>query len=89
MKYEQLRRKLLSNPKAKELYDRYDPDFQIVEALTQARYKKHMTQQQLADKSGIQRADISKLENADANPTVETLYRLAKALDKRLIIKFK
>lgn len=89
MKFNKFITEELKNPELKKAYDDLEPEFQIIEAIIDARYEKDMTQQELSNLSGIDRADISKLENGNANPTIETLKRLAKALDKKLIIQFK
>jgi transcriptional regulator with XRE-family HTH domain len=39
-----------------------------------------LTQRQLAQKSGIQQSEISRIEGADANPTLQTITALARAL---------
>jgi len=39
-----------------------------------------LTQQQLAERSGVDQANISDIENGDANPTARTIGRLAAAL---------
>lgn len=49
--------------------------------LKPARKKANLTQQQLAEKSGVRQAVISRLEhNPDAQPTFDTVVRLADAL---------
>ena len=35
----------------------------------------HMTQKELAEKTGINQADISKIETGNANPTLSTLKK--------------
>ena len=40
------------------------------------------------ERTGINQADISKLENGNANPSIKTLQRLAAALGKTLKIEF-
>ena len=40
-----------------------------------------MTQEQLAEKSGFSQQYISGLENGRRNPTVVTLFEIARALD--------
>ena len=47
-----------------------------------------MTQKELAERTGIYQADISKIERGLANPSVSTLKRLADGLDMNLIIGF-
>jgi len=44
------------------------------------RRAKHLSQRELGERSGIDQANISDIENADANPTVRTVGRLAAAL---------
>lgn len=89
MTYEELRKQILSNPETKRIYDDYEPQFQIALAIYENRQRKGISQQKLADKTGMDRADISKLENAEANPTLTTLRKIADALGKELIIEFR
>jgi transcriptional regulator with XRE-family HTH domain len=46
-----------------------------------------LTQRQLAAKSGVQQADISRLEAGDANPTLATIAALAYALGAELALE--
>ena len=41
-----------------------------------------------ADITGINQADISKLENGNGNPSLRTLERIARGLDMRLKLEF-
>lgn len=58
-------------------------------AVMEARGKADITQKRLAELSGIDQADISKIERGIANPSVLTLERIARALGGKLIIKIK
>lgn len=51
--------------------------------MIKAREEKNMTQIELSKLTGISQADISRLENGDANPIIEMLNRIAtnKAFD--------
>jgi DNA-binding XRE family transcriptional regulator len=55
-------------------------------ALREARHKKKLTQQQLADKVGIPRATISKIESGKRNMTFDTFHKVLKALNLRMEI---
>lgn len=59
----------------------------ISEALLSARAESGLTQKELAVKSGINQADISKLERGIGNPSVGTLDRLAHAMGKNLKVE--
>ena len=53
-----------------------------------ARAAAAMSQQELSRITGVNQADISKLENGTANPTVRVLSRLAAGLGAKLEIRF-
>ena len=52
------------------------------------RNEKAITQKQLADITGIPQADISRLENGNANPSLRTLQRLADGMGMKLKLEF-
>ena len=56
-------------------------------AVMAARAQRDLSQKELAELSGIDQSDISKIERGVANPTVSTLEKLAKALNGRLVIE--
>ena len=56
--------------------------------LMEARDKKGITQKQLAERTGIYQADISKIERGLSNPSLLTLERLAKGLGMKMTIDF-
>ena len=45
------------------------------------RRERNLTQKQLAELSGIDQAEISRIERGQANPTAATLSALTRALD--------
>ena len=53
------------------------------EVLRKARKKAGLTQEELAFKAGISREYVSMLEGDKKSPTVETLFRVCKALGVR------
>lgn len=55
-------------------------------AFASAREARHLTQTALSQLSGVHQAEISRIENGVANPTSETLMRLADALELRLAL---
>ena len=52
------------------------------------REQNHLTQKELAERTGINQADISKLENGTRNPSVNLLKRLAEGMGMALKIEF-
>lgn len=78
----------MQNEEFKASYDEWEPDFAIADALLRFRSDKKLTQAELAKMIGINRSDLSKLESANANPTLKTLKRIAMALGTQLKIRY-
>ena len=78
----------LKNPEFKKEYDKIQPEMDVIRAIVDARISKNMTQKELAEKTGINQADISKLENGTRNPSINLLKRLAEGMDMVLKIEF-
>ena len=78
----------MESPEFKREYDALEPEFAIIQALIDARKASGLTQKQLAEITGIAQADISKLENGNANPSLRTLQRLASGMGTSLKIEF-
>ena len=63
--------------------------FIISEMLKEARKEAHMTQEELADKTGTKKSYISKLENAKGNIQLSTLVRIfEQGLNRRIGLTF-
>lgn len=52
------------------------------------RVMQNITQQQLAQATGISQPNISRIENGSYNPTVKSLEKIAAGLNRRLEIDF-
>ena len=80
--------KQLENQEFKKEYDNLQPEFHVIRAIVDARTSQNLTQKQLAEKTGINQADISKLENGTRNPSINLLKRLAEGMGMSLKIEF-
>ena len=78
----------LKDPTFKREYDELEPEFAIINAIIDARKEMGLTQKQLSELTGITQADISKLENGNANPSLRTLQRLAAGMGMQVKIEF-
>lgn len=87
-KYDDFLAEQLQDDEFKKEYDNFQPEFDVIRAIVDARVSQNLTQKQLADRSGINQADISKLENGTRNPSVNLLKRLADGMDMALKIEF-
>ncbi len=82
------KKEILKKPGVRERYNQLKPEMDVVRAMIDARLKRGMTQQILAEKMGTKQSVISRLESGRANPSISVLQKLARALDTELEIKF-
>ena len=78
----------MKKPEFRKEWEALQPEYAIVKAMIDARNKTGMTQKELAEKTGITQADISRLENGNANPSLKTLQRLAEGMGMILKLEF-
>lgn len=78
-----------ADPGFASLYKSMRPQQETIKALLSARMELGMTQNQLADITGVCQSNISRIESGVVSPTLDTLTRLAEALGKRLEVEFK
>lgn len=64
----------------------FDARFRLAAELLEARKQAHMTQRDLAAASGVQQAEISKIERGEITPGVTTVERLLRPLGRRLAV---
>ena len=83
-----MKKELLADPEVKRYYDELEPEFAIIQAILDRRYKTNMSQRELARKVGTKQSAISRLESGGSNPSVKFLQRVATALGARLSISF-
>ena len=85
---QELTNELMQDPEFKSEYEALQPEMDITRVLLNARIKAGLSQMELAEKTGISQADISRLENGTRNPSLALLKRLATAMDSTLKIEF-
>lgn len=85
---DELLEEYMENPEFKKEWEDCEAEFNMIQALIDARKSRHMTQKQLAKRTGIDQADISKIETGNGNPTVRLLQRLAAGMDMTLKLEF-
>ena len=80
--------KKMEDPAFREEWEALEPEFQIVRAIIEGREETGLTQAQLAQATGINQANISRLENGTGNPSLQTLKRLAAGMGMKLKLEF-
>ena len=87
-RFNKYREMKLHDPEFKREYDALESEFDIIQAMIDARKQSGLTQKELAERTGINQADISKLENGTANPSIRTLRRLADGMGMKMKLVF-
>ena len=78
----------LKDPVFQAEWEALEPERQIIRAIIEGRERCDLTQRQLAEITGIQQADISRLENGTGNLSLRTLKRLAAGMGMQLKLEF-
>ena len=86
--FEDYKKQQMQDPELVREYEAIQPEMDVIRAIVNARTSQNLTQNELAKRTGINQADISKLENGTRNPSVNLLKRLAEGMGLSLKIEF-
>lgn len=78
----------MNDPEFVQEYNAVQPEMDAIRSMIEARKSLNLTQKQLAELTGIDQGDISKLENGLRNPTIQLLKRIADSMNMTLKIEF-
>ena len=78
----------LQDDEFRKEWEDIQPEMDVIRAIVDARISQNLTQKELADRTGIDQADISKLENGTGNPSLKLLKRLADGMGMTLKLEF-
>lgn len=88
MKFDDYLNEKLKDTEFKKEWDDIQPEMDVIRAMIDMRNEQNLTQKELAERTGINQADISKLENGTRNPSLKLLKRLADGMGMALKIEF-
>ena len=86
--FENYKKQQMQDPELVREYEAIQPEMDVIRAIVNARTSQNLTQNELAKRTGINQADISKLENGTRNPSVNLLKRLAEGMGMSLKMEF-
>ena len=86
-KYEDFEAELLRKPEIRREYDALKPKYEMIQSLIERRNQLRISQTQLARIIGTRQPAISRLERGDYNTTLNTLFKVASALDLDISLK--
>jgi len=85
--FEELKARLLSNPRVRAEYDALAPEFEISAELVRARVRAGLSQSELASRMGTSQSAIARLESGSTLPSTKTLLRFAKATGSKVQVR--
>lgn len=87
--FKQFKAKALKNQAVKSEYNALGPEYALVKTIINHRLKRGWSQTELAKAIGSRQPVISRLERGAGNPSLQTLQRVAQALDLSLHVSMK
>ena len=78
------KRRAKLDPSSKEHAQVFEQAYRIAMQVVDLRERHGLTQSQLAERCGMDQADISRIERGSTSPTTRVLQRIADALDADL-----
>ena len=73
--FDEMLAKQMKDEEFKKEYEAIQPEMDEIRASVDARTSQNLTQKELSERTGINQADISKLENGTKNPSINLLKR--------------
>ena len=80
-RYQDFENELLNKPGIRKEYDALRPKYDLVRTIIERRNQLQISQTRLAKIIGTRQPAISRLEKGDTNTTLNTLFKVAEALD--------
>ncbi|MGM0500817.1 MAG: helix-turn-helix domain-containing protein [Bacillota bacterium] len=70
----------------KDAVEEFDPFYELRKKILLLRLDEGLSQEELAAKSGMRQSVISRIENGESEPRIETVNKIAKALNRKVKI---
>ncbi|MEQ5817441.1 helix-turn-helix transcriptional regulator [Marinobacter sp. NFXS11] len=82
--FNDFKKKALENPEVRKEYDALQDEFNLIDQLVTMRTSAGLTQEEVANKLGTNKSNISRLEHGKGNPSWSTLNKYAAACGFRV-----
>jgi len=82
--FENVRDKMMQDPEVARAYEQMKPEFEVAEALIEARLKAELTQSEVAKRMHTTQSVVARLESGRRLPSLQTIYRYAHAVNRRI-----
>lgn len=86
--WDKIKKEILKDSEVKRYYDEMEVEYRVISDLIRLRKMERINQKELARRMGTTQSALSRFEAGGTNVSVDFLKRMAKALDRRLEIRF-
>ncbi|MFH1326457.1 MAG: helix-turn-helix transcriptional regulator [Candidatus Falkowbacteria bacterium] len=86
--FDEILEKEMRDPEFRKYFELETKKLEIAMKINELRKKKKISQAKLAEKIGMKQSAIGRIEIGEQNLTIETLSKIASALNKKLEVKF-
>ena len=85
-KFMEVHNRLMKDEEFKAEYEKLKPRYDLIAQIIDARSQQNMTQEELAQRVGTQKSNISRFESGSYNPTLDFVTKVAHSLGKKVHI---
>ena len=86
VKFEEVHNRLIKDEEFKVEYENLKPRYELIAQIIDARSQLNITQEELAQRVGTQKSNISRFESGSYNPSLDFITKIARSLNKEIHI---
>ena len=86
VKFEEIHNRLMKDDEFKAEYEKLKPRYELIAQIIDTRSRLNITQEELAQRVGTQKSNISRFESGAYNPSLDFVTKVAKSLGKEVHI---
>jgi len=86
VKFEEVHSRLMKDEEFKAEYEKLKPRYELIAQIIDIRSQLNITQEELAQRVGTQKSNISRFESGSYNPTLDFITKVAHSLGKEIHI---
>jgi len=86
VRFEEIHSRLIKDEEFKAEYEKLKPRYDLIAQIIDTRSQLNITQEELAQRVGTQKSNISRFESGSYNPSLDFVTKVAKSLGKEVHI---
>ena len=88
-RFEDVHNRLMEDEEFRAEYERLKPRYDLITQIIDVRSELNITQEELAQRVGTQKSNISRFESGNYNPSLDFVTRVAHSLGKEIRISLR